>query len=120
MRAGQGFRAPRKSQGEKRNGFWAVVPGENAPRSPAQGIGNARPGRVPWAFPGRGLVEFLIATRLQAAKELLAQQDLISVKEVAYQTGFSSAIYFCRLFRRQEHQTPLAYAAQVRKPGRKT
>ncbi|MCW8133093.1 MAG: helix-turn-helix transcriptional regulator [Planctomycetota bacterium] len=68
---------------------------------------------------GQGLVEFVIATRLQAAKELLAEQDLISVKEVAYQTGFSSPIYFCRLFRRQERQTPLAYAAKVRKTSRK-
>lgn len=67
---------------------------------------------------GKGLVDFLIEIRIQAAKELLAEQTMLSVKEVAYQTGFASSIYFCRLFRRLERQTPMQYAARARKHGR--
>ena len=68
---------------------------------------------------GQGLVEFLLATRIQAAKEMLSEQAIISVKEVAHQTGFSSPIYFCRIFRRLERQTALQYASSMGKHGRK-
>lgn len=67
---------------------------------------------------GERMVDFLLKTRIEAAKALLADSmEWPTVKEVAYQTGFSSAVYFCRAFRRLEKQTALQYAAQERNAG---
>jgi len=63
---------------------------------------------------GQSVVDFLLSTRVQAAKELLVEQSL-SVKEVAFQTGFSSPIYFCRIFRRLVKKTALEYATEARR-----
>jgi AraC-like DNA-binding protein len=61
------------------------------------------------------VVEFIIATRLRAAKSLLAEEpNPPSIKAVAFDTGFKSAAYFCRLFRRYERQTAMEYAARIR------
>lgn len=68
---------------------------------------------------GQSLVKFLLATRIQAAKEMLAEQAMVSVKEVAFQTGFASPIYFCRIFRRLERQTAMQYASRMRRQSRK-
>jgi AraC-like DNA-binding protein len=68
---------------------------------------------------GERMVDFLLRTRIEAAKALLADAtEWPTVKEVAYQTGFSSPVYFCRAFRRLEKQTALQYAAKERKDGR--
>ena len=68
---------------------------------------------------GERMVDFLLRTRIEAAKALLADgTEWPTVKEVAYQTGFSSPVYFCRAFRRLEKQTALQYAAEERKAGR--
>ena len=70
---------------------------------------------------GERMVDFLLKTRIEAAKSLLAEgTEAPTVKEVAYQTGFSSAIYFCRAFRRLEKQTALQYAEKMRKASRST
>jgi AraC-like DNA-binding protein len=67
---------------------------------------------------GERMVDFLLRTRIEAAKALLADgTEWPTVKEVAYQTGFSSPVYFCRAFRRLEEQTALQYAAKERKGG---
>jgi AraC-like DNA-binding protein len=63
---------------------------------------------------GRTVVDFILRTRIDAAKSLLAEQPhAVPVKEVAYLTGFASAAYFCRIFRRLEKQTALQYAARM-------
>ena len=68
---------------------------------------------------GQSVVTFLLRTRIQAAKNLLSEQGSPSVKEIAFQTGFASPIYFCRVFRRLEKKTAMEYAASVRRKARR-
>ena len=65
---------------------------------------------------GERMVDFLLRTRIDAAKALLSDAgEPHTVKEVAYQTGFSSPAHFCRAFRRLVHKTALAYAEAARR-----
>ena len=49
--------------------------------------------------------QLIIEERIKAAKKLLINERL-SIKETAYSTGFSSANYFTRLFKKHEGMTP--------------
>jgi len=51
--------------------------------------------------------EFILQERINRAKELLANQN--SIKETAYQTGFSDANYFTRVFKQLVGVTPKSY-----------
>jgi len=51
--------------------------------------------------------EFILQERINRAKELLASQN--SIKETAYQTGFSDANYFTRVFKQLVGVTPKNY-----------
>lgn len=51
--------------------------------------------------------EFIIRERIKKAKELLNQHS--SVSEVAYNTGFSDANYFIRVFKHIQGETPKAF-----------
>lgn len=53
-------------------------------------------------------VRYLREIRLRRASELLATGDL-GVEEVAYRSGFSSASYFCRVFREGTGLTPTEF-----------
>jgi AraC-like DNA-binding protein len=68
---------------------------------------------------GQSVVDFLLRTRIEAAKELLTAQSFPSVKEVAYQTGFASPIYFCRVFRKLERMSATQYINR-RRNGRES
>ncbi len=62
---------------------------------------------------GQTVVEFILRTRVSAAKALLAEgRAAQTVKQVAFSTGFSSTAYFCRIFRRFERQTAQEYQAR--------
>lgn len=50
-------------------------------------------------------MEYIAKRRIQAAKELLTQTEL-SVEDIAEKTGFCTASYFTKLFRRYEGITP--------------
>lgn len=50
-------------------------------------------------------MEYIAKRRIQAAKELLTGSD-ITIDEIAAATGFCSASYFCKLFKRYEGITP--------------
>lgn len=52
--------------------------------------------------------EYIAKRRIQAAKELLTGTDK-TVEEIAEETGFCSASYFCRLFKRYEGITPMHF-----------
>ena len=52
--------------------------------------------------------QYLIATRLNSAKFLLISTTM-SVKEIAYKTGFTSESSFCSTFKKWEHTTPSQY-----------
>lgn len=51
--------------------------------------------------------DFILQERISKAKELLATQN--SIKETAYQTGFSDTNYFTRVFKQLEGITPKNY-----------
>ncbi len=57
---------------------------------------------------GMNLQEYILALKLSKAKDLLAQTRQ-SVKEVAYEVGFSDEKYFMRLFKKYEKITPTEY-----------
>ena len=54
--------------------------------------------------------EFIVQTRLNAAKSLMRYSDL-SLEEIALQSGFSSLSYFCRVFKEHTDMTPSAFRA---------
>ena len=55
--------------------------------------------------------EFILQERISRAKELLADRN--SIKETAYQTGFSDTNYFTRMFKQLEGTTPKTYQNKV-------
>lgn len=58
--------------------------------------------------------QYLIATRISFAKYLL-QSGEMPVKEIAFNSGFSSESAFCSTFRKREKVTPGEYRAGIRK-----
>ncbi|MGN0636986.1 MAG: AraC family transcriptional regulator [Huintestinicola sp.] len=50
-------------------------------------------------------MEYIAKRRIQAAKELLTGSDK-TIEEIASETGFCTASYFCKLFKRYEGMTP--------------
>lgn len=54
-------------------------------------------------------VVYLIRLRLQKAKELLLEQDELSVAEIGAKVGFQAASYFCSVFKHHEGMTPLEF-----------
>lgn len=56
--------------------------------------------------------EYLIASRINAAKFLLKTSD-ISIKEICFSCGFSNESNFCSTFRKWMHMTPSDYRAQT-------
>ena len=54
---------------------------------------------------------YLVATRLNAAKLLLAHRGY-SVEAIAHMVGYSGANYFCKAFKRDASESPLAYRAR--------
>jgi LacI family transcriptional regulator len=60
---------------------------------------------------GRGIAAEIRRSRVERAKELLAETGL-SVADVAARTGFASPQRFAVAFRRTEHMTPTAYRAR--------
>ena len=54
-------------------------------------------------------VQLILEERLKYAKKLIQEHPDISIKEVAYSSGFNDPNYFARAFRRQEGLTPSAY-----------
>ena len=52
--------------------------------------------------------QYLIETRISSAKYFLVNSSL-SIKEIAFQTGFSDESSFCACFKKRENVTPLYY-----------
>jgi len=60
-----------------------------------------------------GFVEFVTATRVNAAKDLMATTDL-KVYEISERVGFENQFYFSKVFKKVEGITPRAYMQRVR------
>ncbi len=58
-------------------------------------------------------VEFVTATRIDAAKQLMASTDL-KIYEISARIGFESAFYFSRVFKKLEGVSPREYIQKVR------
>mgnify|MGYP000982993686 CR=1 FL=1 len=56
--------------------------------------------------------EFILREKIRKAKELM-EADSISVKDIAYDLGFSSPSYFATVFKRFTRQTPSGYIASI-------
>jgi len=61
-----------------------------------------------------GFVEFVTATRIDSAKELMATTDM-RVYEISDAVGFASASYFSKVFKKLEGMSPQAYMQNMRK-----
>lgn len=57
---------------------------------------------------GLSLKSYLIRSRIEVAKNLLANNNL-SIKEAAYSSGFNDEKYFMKMFRKYEGITPTQY-----------
>ena len=60
-----------------------------------------------------GFVEFVTATRITAAKELMAATDL-KVYEISDKVGFDSAFYFSKVFKKLEGVSPREYMQRMK------
>lgn len=56
--------------------------------------------------------QYLIATRINSAKFLLKTPEM-TIKEIAFSSGFNSESSFCSTFRKWEHMTPSEYRIQA-------
>jgi len=56
--------------------------------------------------------EFILRGKIRKAKELMGA-DSISVKDIAYDLGFSSPSYFAAVFKRFTRQTPSGYIVSI-------
>ena len=61
---------------------------------------------------GKPIIEYLLAIRVDEAKKLLMDGNL-SIAQVAEQTGFQDANYFCRMFKKRTADTPSAYRKRL-------
>ncbi|MGV3768318.1 MAG: two-component regulator propeller domain-containing protein [Chitinophagaceae bacterium] len=59
-------------------------------------------------------VEFIRSVKLEKAKELLERTDK-TITEVAYETGFTNANYFTKVFRAAYNMTPSEFRAEKKK-----
>ncbi len=60
-----------------------------------------------------GFVEFVTATRIAAAKELMASTDM-KIYEVSNAVGFESAFYFSKVFKKLEGTSPRDYIQKMK------
>ena len=60
-----------------------------------------------------GFVEFVTATRVNAAKDLMASTDL-KIYEISERLGFESAFYFSKVFKKVEGISPRDYMQRVK------
>ena len=63
---------------------------------------------------GTGPNQYILELRLQKARGLLAREDL-SVKSIAFSSGFSDPLYFSRVFRQHTGVSPTEYRSMLRR-----
>jgi len=65
-------------------------------------------GRVYQRAFGSTIIDAIHQERLRSARKLLLESSH-NINQIAHQCGFSSSVYFCRIFRRAQGISPLAY-----------
>lgn len=63
---------------------------------------------------GKSFVDFLTDFRLNVAKTLMAHENW-SISRISEESGFSSARYFCRVFKTATNKTPRDYMQELAK-----
>jgi AraC-like DNA-binding protein len=58
---------------------------------------------------GKNPLDYLTSLRITKAKQLLTQNDFLSIEHVAMQCGFSDNLYFSTCFRKHTGTPPLKY-----------
>ena len=61
--------------------------------------------------------KYIIRSRLMKA-EMMLRQNLGSIKDIAYTTGFNSEPYFCACFKKEYGKSPLAFKKHVAETGK--
>lgn len=61
---------------------------------------------------GQTLTEFILQARINLAKQLLSNDDLL-IADVSYKTGFLTPSHFTRAFKRSTGLTPITYRKRV-------
>lgn len=61
--------------------------------------------------------QYINMLRISRAKDLIRRAPIISIKEIAYETGFDNPHYFSRLFTKLSGQTPSEFKARIRIPN---
>ncbi len=73
-------------------------------------------GRAFRHYVGESVGSYLLRRRLVVAKDLLVSSEM-SVKEVAAAVGFRDALYFSRVFRKEENMSPTEYVLEQCAPA---
>ncbi|MEL6256927.1 MAG: helix-turn-helix transcriptional regulator, partial [Bacteroidota bacterium] len=61
---------------------------------------------------GCGVHDYIIDYRIKEARKLLEDKDL-SIKEIAYRTGFTSPSYFSTIFKSKMNVSPTNYRSSL-------
>ena len=61
---------------------------------------------------GKSAIDLIQEKRLMEAKRFLVHTNL-SIKEIAYETGFDDPAYFSRFFKKWNKVTPLEFRAKI-------
>jgi AraC-like DNA-binding protein len=61
---------------------------------------------------GESPIQYLLHHRITKAKELLGDKNL-TIKQIAFETGFSDPFYFSRLFKKYESVSPLTFRREI-------
>ena len=61
---------------------------------------------------GKTFIEFINLMRIQYAEKLLKETEL-SIKEIAYEAGFTNPVNFHKVFKKTYRQSPLNYKKQT-------
>lgn len=64
---------------------------------------------------GKTFIEFINLMRIQYAEKLLKETEL-SIKEIAYEAGFSNPVNFHKVFKKTYNQSPMNYKKQTGHP----
>lgn len=62
---------------------------------------------------GNKFFEYLMRMRMVYAAELLLQQHVDSIYNIAYSCGFKSSSHFCKIFKNHYGESPYRYRANI-------
>jgi len=61
---------------------------------------------------GEAPLQYMLRYKIAKAKELIGNKEL-TIKQIAYETGFKDPYYFSRLFKRYENVSPMSFRKKI-------